>query len=275
MIYVLGATSMPGWSLIRNPEGRNLVPFCSTHAKFSACEKWRRLDLENPDSYARLFKDFPPRVVVHCGGVCDVEKCEENPDWAKKINVESLAHLLKHLPAVTRLVYVSSDHVFGGGEAPYTEQVVPAPISVYGRTRVEAENLVLSARPDALILRYALGIGPSVDGRSGHLDWLQYRRRKNLPITVVQDEFRSAVWTGDLAKRILEFADSDIAGLRHITATKPVSRVEPAHFLNRRFNIGANLDVALRRDRSVPHLGRVELATVYDDPLARPLPSVV
>lgn len=77
------------------------------------------------------------------------------------------------LPENIRLVYVSSDHVFGGDDA-YDEASRPCPISLYGRTRVDAEALVLG-RPLSLVIRPGLAIGPSPNGRTGQLDWLHYR----------------------------------------------------------------------------------------------------
>jgi len=265
---------MPGWSLYRGRGERTLLPFCNPHADSPACEGWPRLSLEDRSAYEALFAQAAPPLVIHCGGVCDVERCEASPAWARRVNVESVGHFLDFLPRTTRLVYVSSDHVFGGREEPYDEDAPPEPLSVYGKTRVEAEALVLSRRPDALVIRYALGIGPSVDGRTGHLNWLQYRSRKGLPITIVEGEYRSAVWASDLAERVFALADSGLSGIRHVTADRAVSRVELARSLNERYSIGAHFHFAKREDRPAPHLGRVALATRFQCSLAAPLASV-
>ncbi|OGS04318.1 MAG: hypothetical protein A3G41_06765 [Elusimicrobia bacterium RIFCSPLOWO2_12_FULL_59_9] len=273
-VYVLGATSMPGWSVIRHAAARPLVPFCSPHVKLPACRRWRRFNLEDEAAYRDLFNGRAPEAIIHAGGICDIEKCEANPGWAHQVNVQSLAHLLNHIPGKTRLVYISSDHVFGGRAKPYDENSTPAPISVYGRTRVQAERLILERKENSLILRCALGIGPSIDGRTGHLSWLRYRRDKHLPVTIIRDEVRSAVWAEDLAQRILDYCDSPVTGLRHITAARAVSRIKLARYLNARFGLGLQFSVKSRKERPVPHLGRVELATIYKDPLAAPLPPV-
>lgn len=274
-IYVLGATSMPGWSLISNPGGEELIPCCNPHIKLPATAGWIRFNLEDERAYRTLFSRRRPKAIIHCGGVCDVEKCEADPAWARRVNVEGLEHLLAYAPEDAKLVYVSSDHVFGGRRRPYDEKSVPEPISIYGETRVEAERKILKFRKDALILRCSLGIGPSIDGRSGHLDWLRYRRRRGLPITIIREEFRSAVPAADLARRILAYANSGITGIRHITASRAASRVELADRLITRHRLGARFTVRSRKERPVPHLGRVELATAYRDALAAPLPSAL
>jgi dTDP-4-dehydrorhamnose reductase len=94
-------------------------------------------------------------------------------------------------------------------------------------------------------------------------------------MTVVGDEHRSAVWAEDAARRVWDLARADVTGIRHVTATRPVSRPELATYLDQRFAIGARFAVESRADRSTPHLGHVELATRYSDALAAPLPSVI
>jgi dTDP-4-dehydrorhamnose reductase len=227
------------------------------------------------DALCRVVREWKPDLVLYCAGICNVGKCERSPDFAWAINVESVRVLLKAVPRSVRLVYCSSDHVFGGDRGPYREGDTPRPISVYGRTRVAAEAAILKARPDALIVRHGLGIGPSVGGRSGHLDWLRRRTKLDLPTTVISDEVRSAVWSEDLADRVWNLAHSDLSGIRHVVATAASSRVELAKYHDARFGIGANLQVATPGEQRDPHIGNVELSTDYSDSLARPLEAVV
>ena len=123
-------------------------------------------------------------------------------------------------------------------------------------------------------MRHGLGIGPSVSGKTGHLDWLRHRTERGLPTTVVSDEVRSVVWAEELADRVWSLAHSGISGIRHVVATAASSRVELARYLDTRFAIGAKLSVATRHEQSVPHIGNVELATEHTDRLAMPLEGV-
>jgi len=164
--------------------------------------------------------------------------------------------------------------VFSGDTGPYDEDSATDPISIYGNTRVAAERLV-AARPATLSIRAGLWIGPSYNGRLGHLDWLRARHRRQLPMTIVTDEHRSAVWAEDAARRVWELACSQVTGVRHVVATRTVSRPELARSLDRTFAIGAELTFETRRERKTPHLGRVDLRTRYTDALAAPLRSVI
>ncbi|MCX5741068.1 MAG: sugar nucleotide-binding protein, partial [Proteobacteria bacterium] len=206
--------------------------------------------------------------------VCNVETCETSPAFAHTVNVEGTRILLAHLPAATRLVYLSSDHVFGGDAGPYREDSPVAPISVYAQTRVAAEALV-RARPNSLVIRSGLWIGPSSTGKIGHLDWLRDRHRRGLPMTIVSDEIRSAMWAEDGARRVWELARSTITGVRHVIATRAVARPELATYVSQHFGIGATFATQPRRTRQLPHIGNVELSTAFSDALAAPLASVL
>ncbi|MFN0253288.1 MAG: SDR family oxidoreductase [Kofleriaceae bacterium] len=274
---LFGASSMLGWSILQGALRAEIAvtAFCNGNTRTLPAGASQRVDLDDEGAVEDLFRTIdPPALVIHCAGVCDVADCERSPEFAWAVNVDATRFLVAHAPPATRIVYCSSDHVFGGGRGPYFEDSPPAPISVYGRTRVEAEALV-RARQNTLVIRSGLWIGPSGNGRIGHLDWLRSRTSRNLPMTIVSDEIRSAVWAADASARVWELARSTVVGTRHITATRAIDRPALAAFVNSRFSIGATFDTAPRATRPAPHLGNVELATRYADALATPLASPI
>ena len=269
---LFGATSVLGFNLARLfPE--TILPFVTPKSRAHALRHWPVLKLEDVAWPEALFKQHEPDALLYCHAVCDVQKCEAAPEWAREINVQHVRRVLAALPARTRLIYVSSDHVFGGDGA-YDEESPPCPISVYGRNRVEAEGLILN-RPNSLVIRIGLPIGPSPNARAGHWDWLRYRIGRNLPVTIVHDEYRSVVWASDLALRVMQLADSAATGIHHVTATRAISRIELASYLLSIAGVATSFRCESRHDRCAPHLGRVELATVYRGGLSQPLPSVL
>jgi len=271
-ILLFGATSILGYSLARQfPE--RIVSFGTPSDKLSQRQSWPAMNLEDPSWAPDLFEQRRPDILIYAHAVCDVPKCEGSPAWARRINVEHVRCVLSALPARTRMVYVSSDHVFGG-DGIYDEKTEPCPISVYGRTRVDAERLVLG-RAGSLVIRVGLPIGPSLNGRTGHWDWLRYRSDHNFPITIVSDEYRTAVWADQLAGRVLHLAESSAVGIRHVAATRVASRIELANHLLSLLDRPSSYRTETRRQRSAPHLGHVELATIFNDELSRPLISVL
>ncbi len=269
---LFGASSMLGWSLLCARD--DVSAYCNSATRHPPEGVVGGIDLDDEPAVAALFARVRPSLILQCAGVCDVENCERAPEFAWMVNVEAMRILIAHAPADARIVYCSSDHVFSGDTGPYDEGSPPDPISVYGRTRVAAEQLML-ARPNTLIVRSGPWIGPSASGRNGHLDWLRYRHARDLPMTVVADEARSVVWADEAARRVWELAASTITGIRHLVTLRAVSRPELAAYLNARYAIGAEFSIQQRRDRRAPHPGHVELRTVHRDVLAAPLSPVV
>ena len=271
--WLFGATSVIGYALVRQGPPEQ-IPFAPPFNRAARKLHWPALDVADTDALRGLLDNrTPPSTLVYAHAVCTVKKCEANPDWAWRMNVTPIEWLVKHLPGTTRLVYISSDHVFGN-DGTYDEHDVPRPISCYARTRLEAERRVLS-RPNSLVVRPGLAIGPSIDGRTGHYDWLAYRSRKELPISIVEDEARSAVWADDLATRLWALIRSEREGVMHQPATQTVSRVELAQQLMAHHKLPAVFNRETRAQQPHPHLGQVTLASGLRDPLTTPLPSVV
>jgi dTDP-4-dehydrorhamnose reductase len=273
-VLLFGATSMLGWSILRAGKASEITAFCNELTRSPPPGITHGIDLDDEPAVAALFARVRPRLIINCAGVCDVGTCEESPQFAHVVNVEGTRVLLAHAPADARIVHLSSDHVFSGDTGPYYEDSPTDPVSVMGHTRVAAERLVL-ARTNTLVIRAGLWIGPSATGRIGHLDWLRGRHRRGLPMTVVADEYRSAVWAEDAARRVWQLARSELTGVRHVVATRIVSRPELARYLNETFAIGAQLGFETRAQRKLPHLGRLDLRTRHTGPLAIPLPSVI
>ena len=227
-----------------------------------------KLQLEDTDWIKAQLDDYQPSLILYCHAVCDVDECEKKPDWAENLNVRHVERLLSVLPSDVRVMYVSSDHVFGG-DGIYTEVDSTCPISIYGRTRCQAEELI-STHANSLIIRHSLIIGPSHNQRSGHLDWMRHRAKTGLPMTIIHDESRSAIMADHFAERALGLAQSGITGLRHITSDACPSRPELADHLSKG---SFTFEYASRHDQPYPHLGKVTLESVCNDPLSTPLPS--
>jgi dTDP-4-dehydrorhamnose reductase len=272
---ILGANSMLGWALFQRLRPGGAAGTCSPSTRRPQGSGLESLDMLDHRALRDLLERSRPELVLHCAAICKVDKCERHPDYAWSVNVGGTQNLLDWLPRAARLVYLSSDHVFSGENGPYREDSPPDPLSHYGRTRVEAERRVLEQHPGSLVVRAPLCIGPSYNGRSGHLDWLRHRHARGLPMTIVEDEYRSALPLDLAAERVDRMACSDLRGLRHLHADRLVSRPELAIYLSRLQGLQVQLRLQSRAERPVPHLGKVELATLFSDPLAQPLPSAV
>ena len=112
-------------------------------------------DFANPAGVADTVRALRPDVIVNAAAHTAVDKAESEPDYARTLNATTpgaIAHEAARLGAW--LVHYSTDYVFdGSGTRPWVETDTPAPLSVYGRTKLEGEQLIAQAGGRHLILR--------------------------------------------------------------------------------------------------------------------------
>ncbi|WP_350276182.1 sugar nucleotide-binding protein [Kribbella sp. HUAS MG21] len=122
-----------------------------------------------------------------------------------------------------RLVFVSTDAVFGPRETPYAEHEPPCPITPYGAAKAAAETAIQAITPDAVIARTSLIVGS--DGTSEEEQRVR-RLAAGEPGAFYTENIRCPVHVGDLAAALLELLGSDLDGVTHVAGPQAVSRLE-------------------------------------------------
>jgi dTDP-4-dehydrorhamnose reductase len=193
------------------------------------------LDAEDAAGMRDLFRAYRFQAVLNCTGNCALKSCECDPAMAHQLNVASAVNVLDNaVPAGARLVHLSSDLVYSGkGDGGYVETDLVDPVTVYGKTMVEAEALVRDRCPDAAILRISLPMGPSFNRHAGAIDWIQSRFRHGRPATLYFDEVRSCTYTDDLNRVFERFLGGDESGLFHLGGPRALTLFQIAQIVSR------------------------------------------
>ena len=194
-------------------------------------------DILNKAKLQSLFKQYQFRSVLSGLGTCRLKSCELDPEMAQRINVEGIQNLLDaidSMPHPARLVHLSIDLVFSGaGTGEYSEEDTTDPVTVYGKTMVQAEGIVAERFGDATILRISLPMGISFSGHAGAIDWIQSRFKKNKLATLYYDEIRTPQYTDCLNKLTHWMLTHDQPGLFHAGGPRPLSLYQIAQIINR------------------------------------------
>jgi dTDP-4-dehydrorhamnose reductase len=192
-------------------------------------------DMYDREQLQRLFDKYEFRSVLNGEGTCALRACELDPPQARKINVQGINTLLDVIEqSDTRLVHVSIDLVFSGvRDGGYKETCPTDPVTIYGKTMVEAEDAIFTRRPQSCILRMSLPMGVSFNGHAGAIDWIQSRFQKNKPATLYFDEVRTPTYTSCLNKVFETVLANDMSGLYHSGGTRTLSLYEIAQIVNR------------------------------------------
>ena len=112
-------------------------------------------DFANPEGIAATVRALKPDVIVNAAAHTAVDKAESEPELARLLNATTPGVLAREAAALGAwLVHYSTDYVFdGSGTRPWVETDTPAPLSVYGRTKLEGEQLIQQSGAKHLILR--------------------------------------------------------------------------------------------------------------------------
>ena len=190
---------------------------------------------EDRDGLQRLFEKYRFAAILDCAGNCALKSCELDPTMAWRINVDGVRNLVDVAKEFgSRFVHLSIDLVFSGlGDGGHHEEHPTDPVTVYGKTMVAAEQLILAEMPQACILRISLPMGISFNGHAGAIDWIQSRFKKHKPATLYYDEVRTPTYTDCMNPLYAAVLSSDLAGLYHAGGPRRVSLYEIAQIINR------------------------------------------
>jgi dTDP-4-dehydrorhamnose reductase len=191
-------------------------------------------DLETPGRVEECVAWAQPDAVVNLAAVPDIGPCRDDPAAAWTLNAEA-PHALAKICATfrIRLVHVSSDQVFDGSEALWSETDEAVPIHQYGETKRAGERAVLQTHPMAAVVRPALVTGAAPAGRRSSTTFLVDALTRGEAPRMFTDEIRSPIAVGDLARALADLAEltdggADAAGLFHAGGPEALSRFELA-----------------------------------------------
>jgi dTDP-4-dehydrorhamnose reductase len=213
-VLVLGAKGMLGQACLRafgeTALGRDLDDF----------------DLSVRQDTLKAVRRLRPGLVINCAAATDVDRCENDHDYADHGNTLAAEYAAEAAAAVgARFIHISTDFVFAGDKGTaYLETDEPRPLSHYGLSKLAGERAVRLAAPDALIVRTSWMYGLSGDHFPGKvLRWAA----NGGPLRVVDDQVGSPTYAEDLAVALRTLAQrGNASGVFHLGGAGCATRLE-------------------------------------------------
>ena len=188
---------------------------------------WHTLDLLNTAKVRTLFEKFQFDAVIHAAALADIDFCQANQEKAHAVNVgvtQNIADLCREFG--TRMVYMSTDTVFGGEKGMYVEEDAPRPLNFYAETKVEAERIV-SALPNSVVERTSLVIGlPILGAGNSFLSRIIPMFEAGREVGVPDNEIRTPIDVVTLSRALIELAGNTHNGFIHLSGNDRMSRYE-------------------------------------------------
>ncbi len=208
-----------------------------------------RLNISDRDSVLKRVEAIKPEFIVHAGGMTKPAACEKEPAVAHRVNVEGTAHLVEAARGVgARFIFLSSDLIFDGSAERYNEDSPTNPLSIYGQTKVEGEELVRTGSENFVIIRTTVMYGWSSRYTESLAEWVLRGLQESRELNMYHDQYRQFILINDLVAAIFELIDLENPLNETILVAGPelLSRYEFARRLAQTFGLSeANI-------RSIP-----------------------
>jgi dTDP-4-dehydrorhamnose reductase len=206
-----------------------------------------RFDVRYGEQVAQAFAAARPDCVIHTAALTKPDHCEIQPEETRAVNVTGTRHVARACnTAGAKLIHISTDLVFDGMKGNYSEDDRVEGINEYSRSKIAAEQFVLTESPNAVILRLSVLYGPRHASHPGFIDEMLGHWQRGQTMGFFTDQYRTPTFApqvADAVERIL--AEPQVAGLFHLAGAERLSRYEfatmvadvvgaPAQLLGRR-----------------------------------------
>lgn len=193
------------------------------------CDNAYKLDVRNLNEVLNFVRRYKPDLIFHLAAETDVDKCELNRDYAFQTNFEGTKNVaIACKETDIPIVYISTGAVFDGAKsAGYTENDLPNPLNIYGKSKLEGEKFISALLTKYYIARAGWMIGGYKKDKKFVWKIIQLLgTQKEIPVVV--DKVGSPTFTGDFAKGLLTIISTGRYGIYHCVNKGICSRFDIA-----------------------------------------------
>jgi dTDP-4-dehydrorhamnose reductase len=214
-LLVIGGSGELGYQILRNCDSRNT--FSTYHSNDLNLRNLKsfKLDITNKNGVEDLITKLKPQVVINCAVSNRSLRNITEEDDKKMAIVQGALNVASSCNKIgSRSIFISTDLVFDGKKGNYTESDTPNPLMSYGMYKAQMERELLALDYDLVIVRTSLII--TLQPMGHQVAWIVNSLKNNQTLNLFVDEYRSPIFAEDLAKAILELAETDCRGIINI-----------------------------------------------------------
>ena len=182
-------------------------------------ENYQEMDITNQDRISEIFNAYHPTHIIHTAALTNVDYCELNPEECQEVNVNATKKLWEEAQKINaHLQLLSTDFIFDGLKGNYKETDEPTAVSIYGQSKVDAEQVFIQSQNDNWsIARTIIVYGTANNlSRTNIVLWSIDALTKGDSMKIINDQFRMPTWADDLAWGCLEICNRSKKGIFHL-----------------------------------------------------------
>ncbi len=218
-VFVTGVGGQLGYDIMNELTDRGYEAVGSDILETTQFDNYIQLDITSEEAVKKVISQVKPDAVIHCAAwtAVDAAEDEENIEKVRAINAkgtENIAKAVKDIDA--KMIYISTDYVFDGqGDEPWKPDCKDyAPLSVYGKTKLEGELAVSSILDKFFIVRIAWVFG--LNGKNFIKTMLSVGKKFDT-VKVVSDQIGTPTYTLDLSRLLVDMCETEKYGYYHAT----------------------------------------------------------
>ena len=238
-ILITGAFGQLGHALQSILSKKSNYELICTGRKVKKGQEGIPLDIRNQVALKELINTTAPDILINLAAMTNVDACELNPKLAGEINVAGLEHICDSFNG--KIIHLSTDYVFDGTSGPYKEDDPLNPISIYGKTKLASEHILLEKDIKNLVIRGNVLYDYSPHTSASFLNWVVSSLKGNQEIKVVEDQFNNPTWTRSMSDIIELSIENDLEGIIHWGDSVHISRFEFAKLIAKKFSLNESL----------------------------------
>ena len=240
-ILITGSSGQLGSSVLNQLYGKFelLATDISNNKSITLNIPFDNLDITDLEQIKSTLANFNPNVIINLAAFTDVDACELDPDKAYLLNTKSVEMLLNNYNG--QFIQISSDYVFDGNNGPYSENDNTNPLSVYGKTKLEAEKILQKNGKYWCILRTNVLFDYYNGTKASFIKWVIDSLKLNKSVNVVDDQWNNPTWTHNLAEIIELVINKNVEGIYNYGGVDYLNRFEFAQIIADIFHLDKSL----------------------------------
>ena len=238
-ILITGAFGQLGYALQTTLSKNSDYELICTGRNILEGQEGIPIDIRNQVGLKEVINSTSPDLVVNLAAMTNVDACEKNPKLAGEINVAGLQHICDSFSG--KIIQLSTDYVFDGKAGPYNEEDQVCPVSIYGKTKLAAEHILLDSNLNNLVVRGNVLYDYSSHTNASFLNWVVLSLKEGKEIKVVEDQYNNPTWTRSMADIIYLCISNDTNGIIHWGDADHLSRYDFSKIIAEKFSLDSSL----------------------------------
>ena len=200
------------------------------------------IDFLQTNKIHSLLDSTKPDWLINCAALANLDKCEEDPTQAERLNIDFPAELAAACSGRNiKFVHLSTDAVFDGEkEGAYTEDDEPNPQGVYSQSKLAGERVVHQLNPQAVIARVNF-FGWSLTNSRSLGEFFVNNLSAERPVSGFTDVIFCPMLVNHTARLLLEMLAKNLSGLYHVVGAQPMSKYQFGLEVARKFGLNESL----------------------------------